>query len=129
MSTLFAQTKHKQVMIRFVCLLKPSGSCMETELEGSRCGSGKALDKFRQARMLVGTVVIMVRRREAGDGRTLCPSQAGRCRPLPEVNGLSLAFSQAWAWGGAGGPRRGLVFFEVPVCGQTCSASPALMHM
>ena len=101
---------------------------METKLEGSRCGSGKVLDKFRQARMLVGTVR-MVGRKEAGDGRMLCPSQAGRYRPLPRVNGLSLAFSQAWAWGGAGGPRRGLMFFEVPVCGQTCSASPALVHM
>lgn len=45
---------------------------METKLEGSRCGSGKLLDEFRQARMLVGTVV-MVGRREAGDRRRLCP--------------------------------------------------------
>ena len=41
--------------------------------------------------------------------RALCPSQVGVCHPLPKVSGLSLAFSQAWAWGGAGGPRRGLV--------------------
>ena len=73
MSILFAQTKHKQVMIRFVCFLKPSGLCMETKLEGSRCGSGKALDKLRQAGMLVGTVV-MVGRREPGDrGRCVLP--------------------------------------------------------
>ena len=110
MSTLFAQTKHKQVMIRFVCLLKPSGSCMETELEGSRCGSGKALDKFRQARMLVGTVVIMVGRREAGDGRTLSVSFSGwKVSPPPQgqwtVLGLQSGLGLGWSWWSQEGTR------------------------
>lgn len=96
---------------------------METKLEGSRCGNGKLLDEFRQARMLVGTMV-MVGRREAGDRRRLCPPQAGTWCFRPRVDGLSLAFSRAWPQSGDYGARRGLTFSEVHICVQTCSPDP-----
>ena len=69
---------------------------MKEGLEGSRCGSGKALDKFRQARMLVGTVVIMVGRREAGLGeRDKHGQRANKMAPFTRAdNKLQSSVSQ-----------------------------------
>lgn len=42
----------------FFFFFKFSGFCMQTDLEGSECGNVKLFHEFRQARMLVGTIVV-----------------------------------------------------------------------
>lgn len=71
-----------------MCVLKSSGFCVETRLEGSRCRGRKLSDECRQARMLVGTVGTVGK--EAGDRRSLCPP--------PPPHGASSSRSKNCPW-------------------------------